>query len=374
MIWNWQQEDWPNFTYDKASLEEAEGRFLRQSGVLQGSYKHIGDEDKAILTVDLMSDEAYKTSEIEGEILDRASLHSSIQRHFGLTSDARKVPAAERGIADMMIDLYRNYADPLTHEALFAWHTMIMSGRTDLKDVGRYRTHEDPMQVVSGAIYKPKIHFEAPPSKTMTREMTRFISWFNKTAPNGSAPLPALTRAGIAHLYFVCIHPFEDGNGRIGRGIAEKALAQSLGQPSLIALSHTIQQRKKAYYDALEHNNKDSQIDDWLAYFAETILTAQDYTQQSVEFLIEKTKLYDKVRGTLNERQEKVLARIFREGIEGFKGGLSAENYISITGVPRATATRDLHNLVEKGVLLRTGERKSTRYWLNIVQAKSKQR
>jgi Fic family protein len=178
--------------------------------------------------------------------------------------------------------------------------------------------------------------------------------------------------ASIAHLYFVCIHPFEDGNGRIGRGIAEKALAQSLGQPSLIALSHTIQQHMKAYYDSLERNNKDNLINDWLIYFAETILTAQEYTQSSIEFLIEKTRLYDKVGGTLNERQEKVLARIFREGVEGFKGGLSAEKYISITGAPRATATRDLHNLVEKSVLLRTGERKSTRYWLNIVRAKGK--
>ncbi len=372
MIWNWQQEDWPKFSYDKASLEEAEGAFLRQSGILQGSYKHIGDEDKAILTVDLMSDEAYKTSEIEGEILDRASLHSSIRRHFGLDSDKGKIPPAERGIADMMIDLYRHFAAPLTHEALFAWHKMIMSGRADLKDIGCYRTHQEPMQVVSGAIYKPKVHFEAPPSKIMTREMTRFIAWFNKTAPGGSLPLPALTRAGIAHLYFVCIHPFEDGNGRIARGLAEKALAQSLGQPSLIALSHTIQQRKKAYYDALERNNKDNQIDDWLAYFSKTILTAQAYTQATVDFLIEKTKLYDKVRGALNLRQEKALARIFREGIEGFKGGLSAENYITITGAPRATVTRDLRDLVEKGALIRTGERKSTRYWLNSAHVKSK--
>lgn len=373
MIWNWQQEDWPKFSYDKASLEEAEGAFLRQSGILQGSYKHIGDADKTVLTVDLMSDEAYNTSEIEGEILDRASLHSSIRRHFGLDSDKGKIPPAERGIADMMIDLYRHFADPLTHETLFDWHTRIMSGRTDLKDIGRYRTHQEPMQVVSGTIYKPKVHFEAPPSKAITREMTRFISWFNKTAPGGATPLPALTRAGIAHLYFVCIHPFEDGNGRIARSLAEKALAQSLGQPSLIALSRTIQQRKKAYYDALERNNKDNQIDDWLAYFSKTILTAQAYTQATADFLIEKTKLYDKVRGALNIRQEKALARIFREGIEGFKGGLSAENYITITGAPRATVTRDLHDLVEKGVLIRTGERKSTRYWLNSAHVKSKQ-
>ena len=127
-----------------------------------------------------------------------------------------------------------------------------------------------------------------------------------------------------------------------------------------------IEKHKSSYHNALEKNNKENQIDDWLTYFSETILKAEDYTQETVEFLIEKTKLYDKVREKLNERQEKVLARIFREGIEGFTGGLSAENYISITGAPRATATRDLHDLVEKGALVRTGERKTTRYWLNI--------
>jgi len=366
MIWNWQRADWPFFTYKKSELNEQEAKFLRQSGVLLGSTKHISDDDKATLAIDLMSNEAFKTSEIEGEILNRDSLHSSIRGHFGLDPGKKKISPAERGIAGMLVDVYRNYADPLSHEILFAWHKMIASGRGDLNDIGQYRTHEEPMQVVSGSIYKPKIHFEAPPSKTMNHEMTRFIEWFNKTTPGGSMPIPALTRASIAHLYFVSIHPFEDGNGRIGRGIVEKALAQSLEQPSLIALSHIIEKHKKAYYETLEANNKDNEIDDWLTYFAATILDAQDYTQQTVEFLIQKTKLYDKVREKLNERQEKVLARIFREGIEGFTGGLSAENYISITGAPRATATRDLHDLVEKGALVRTGERKTTRYWLNI--------
>ena len=370
MIWNWQQADWPNFTYNRTAQEAAEAAFLRGAGVLVGSYRHVGEEDKAQLTVDLMSNEAFKTSEIEGEILNRASLHSSIRRHFGLDGGKQKASPAERGIADMTIDLYRNYADPLSHETLFAWHRMITEGRTDLKNIGQYRTHEDPMQVVSGAIYKPKVHFEAPPSKQVKREMTRFIAWFNKTAPDGQSPLPAVTRAGIAHLYFVCIHPFEDGNGRIARGLAEKALAQSLGQPSMIALSQIIQKHKKAYYDKLELNNKDNEIADWLTYFAKTVLEAQDYTQQMVDFLIEKTKLYDKVRESLNERQDKVLARMFCEGLEGFKGGLSAENYITLTGASRATATRDLQDLVERGVLTRTGELKSTRYWLSVGRRK----
>lgn len=266
----------------------------------------------------------------------------------------------------MMVDLYKTFNNPLSHEQLFAWHKMLMKGRRYLHDVGAYRTHEDSMQVVSGPVHKPKVHFEAPPSKAMHREMTRFIKWLNDTARDGKNPLPALSRAGIAHLHFVCIHPFEDGNGRIGRAIAEKALSQCLGQPTLIALSHAIQEQKNAYYETLEKNNKGNEITDWLVYFANTILDAQSYTQKLIDFLIEKTRLYDKLRGKMNERQEKVIARMFREGPEGFKGGLSAEKYISITKTSRATATRDLQDLVEMGALLKTGERKYTRYSLCI--------
>ncbi len=196
--------------------------------------------------------------------------------------------------------------------------------------------------------------------------MTRFIRWFNNTAPGSAAPLSALVRASIAHLYFVSIHPFEDGNGRVARGLAQKVLSQSLGQPVLIALSQVIEKQRKTYYDLLERSNKSNAVDEWVEYFAAVILNAQDYTQRMVDFLIEKTQLHDRVRGQLNPRQEKVLARMFRQGLEGFKGGLSAENYISISGASRATATRDLVGLTAMAALVRTGERKSTRYWLNI--------
>jgi len=196
--------------------------------------------------------------------------------------------------------------------------------------------------------------------------MKRFIAWFNATAPGGKTPLPALTRAAIAHLYFVCIHPFEDGNGRIGRALAEKSLAQNLGQPSLIALAYTIERKRKDYYAALERNNKDLEITGWMKYFANTILEAQNNTIKRVDFYIAKAKFYEKFRGKLNQRQEKVVARMFREGIDGFKGGLSAENYISIANTSRATATRDLQDLVEKGALTRTGELRHTRYHLNM--------
>ncbi len=368
--WNWQQNDWPRFRFDKSTLEEREAKFLLHGGLLLGALLHLRDDDKSALTVDLISNEALKTSEIEGEYLNRESVQSSIRRHFGLDTDARRIPPAEQGIADMMMDLYHSFAEPLTHKTMFRWHGMLTAGRRDLKNIGAYRTLNEPMQIISGPIGNPKIHFEAPPSAVMEKEMEDFVNWFNDTAPHGNTALPALTRAGIAHLYFVTIHPFEDGNGRIGRALSEKALSQALGQPTLIALSQSIQKNKNSYYEALHRSSRDNEVTAWLVYFADTGLQAQETTQGMIDFLIQKTKLYDRVKRQINERQEKALARIFREGVEGFKGGLSAENYISMTGAVRATATRDLQDLVDKGVLIRTGALKSTRYHLNIEKRK----
>jgi Fic family protein len=366
MKWNWQRKDWPNFKYKTKELKVLEEQFLHRSGLLFGAYKHINDEEKDLLKVELISTEALKTSEIEGELLNRESIQSSIRQNLGLVTDKRKVPPAEQGIAEMMVDLYRNYAKPLSHQTLFNWHKMLTSGRRDLKDIGRYRTHPDPMQVVSGPLHRPKVHYEAPPSASMKAEMKAFIEWFKKTGPKGQEPLSALTRAGIAHLWFVSIHPFEDGNGRIGRAVAEKVLSECLEQPVLLALSQTIQNNKKAYYSNLEQSNKDNEIKDWLLYFSKTILEAQDETQTQIDFLIEKARFFDKFRGQLNERQEKVILRMFREGPQGFKGGLSGENYVRIAGTSRATATRDLADLVQKGALTKTGEFKSTRYHLKV--------
>ncbi len=363
MTWNWQKSDWPHFRWDKAALEELEARFLHQSGILLGTLKHMNDEQKQGLTIELISTEAMKTSEIEGELLNRESVQSSIRRNFGLAPTQTKTSPAEQGIADMMIDLYQNFDHALSHEALHAWHKMLTMGRRDLRDIGTYRTHEEPMQVVSNSLHEPEVHFEAPPSAQMNAEMDQFIDWFNH-----SNKLPALTRCGLAHLYFVCIHPYEDGNGRIGRAIAEKALSQTLKQPTLLALSQTIQKNRKAYYRHLEINNKELTVTDWLVYFAQTILEAQETSQTLIEFLLAKTRLYDRLRDQLNPRQAKAIARMFREGPDGFTGGLSAENYITITDTTRATATRDLKDLVEKGALKRTGELRYTRYWLNIEE------
>jgi len=365
MIWNWQQADWPHFTYDHKALEGLEAQFLRNAGESLGAFKHVSEGDKNRLKVELISEEALKTSKIEGEILDRDSLQSSIGKQFGIQNDNRRIPPAEQGVAAMMVDLYRRFDTPLSHKTLFEWHRRLMNGRQDLRTIGAYRTHGDPMQVVSGTMHEPMVHFEAPPSSRMSEEMKAFIQFFEQSRKGGKQALPPLARAGIAHLYFVSIHPFEDGNGRIGRAVGEKSLAQNLGHPTLIALAYTIERNRKTYYEKLERYNKNTDVTGWLVYFAETILEAQDNTRKRIEFIIEKTKLYDRLRGKLNDRQQKVIERMFREGIDGFTGGLSAENYISITGAPRTTTTRDLNDLVAKGALTKTGQLKYTRYHLN---------
>lgn len=367
MTWNWQQSDWPIFEWDSALLREAEERYIQRSGVLLGTVKHMGSEDRDRLLVEAMSDEALTTSRIEGEILDRDSVQSSIRRELGLGATIESRRPAERGIGELMVDLYRRYSDALDEATLHAWHRLIAEGRTDLRDVGRYRTHREAMQVVSGPVGRPRVHFEAPPSERVQGEMSRFVEWFNGSAPGGEQPLSPLTRAGIAHLYFESIHPYEDGNGRIGRAISEKALAQGVDRPSLVALSTTILKRRTEYYNELAAASRHNQISGWLRWFGGVCLESQQRALAQVDFLIEKTRLFDRLRGQLNERQEAALLRMFREGLEGFKGGLSARNYVSITKASSATATRDLTELVELGALTRTGERRYTRYHLPMT-------
>ncbi|NOX94535.1 MAG: Fic family protein [Alphaproteobacteria bacterium] len=366
MVWNWQLEEWPNFTCNRDHLSAQEARFLEQTGILIGTSSHLSENDQVDLSVSIMVVEALDTSSIEGEILDRESVQSSIQRALGLKTPRRNHRPAENGIAEMMVDLLKTSKEPLSHEMLYRWHAMMMNGRRDLDQIGAYRTHDDPMQIISGAAYAPKVHYEAPPSKSVLKEMAAFIKWFNKTAPTGKNPLPSVERAGIAHLWFECIHPFEDGNGRIGRAISEKALTQGRRKPVFTSLAGVLLYHRKEYYQQLELASRTLDVNRWLKWFSDIVLDAQARSQKQVEFLLAKTRLFDRLRDQLNERQEKILLRMFAEGIEGFKGGLSAKNYMTITDAPTATTTRDLADLVKKGALTRQGMRKATRYYLNL--------
>ena len=230
MTWNWQQADWPHFTYDKKALEPLESEFLLRSGEFLGVFRHVGPDDRDQLRIELISEEALKTSAIEGEYLNRESLQSSLRQQLGLGGEVKRVPPAERGIAEMMANVYLQFAKPISHRTLYAWHKMVMSGERRIETIGSYRKHVDAMQIVSNRLDRSKVHFEAPPSTRVKTEMDAFVAWFNDTSPKGKSPLPALTRAGIAHLYFESIHPFEDGNGRIGRALSEKTLDRAIPQ------------------------------------------------------------------------------------------------------------------------------------------------
>ncbi|MFD0894731.1 Fic family protein [Luteolibacter ambystomatis] len=362
MDWNWQLAEWPNFRWEDGHNREQESAFLVGSGVLIGAFQSLAVGEANSLRAELLSDEALETSRIEGELLNRDSLQSSIRRQFGLAVDSRKVAPAEQGVSEVMVDAFRSYADDLSDAKLFKWHSLLMRGRVGLKDVGRYRRSKEPMQIVSGPLHAPKVHFEAPAASAIPKEMKGFLKWFN----GSRGELPALCRAALAHVYFESIHPFEDGNGRIGRVISEIALSQAVGAPMVIALSQVISAGKKEYYSQLEKANRRLDVAEWVAYFSATVLEAQRRAQRRIEFLIEKAKLFDRLRGKLNVRQEKVLIRVFAEGPDGFNGGLSAKNYAAIAKASTATVTRDLNELLEFGALRKTGERKSTRYWLLV--------
>jgi Fic family protein len=362
--WNWQKEGWPHFFYNQEALKSLEYRFMQANGIALGAFKHVQNHEKVQLLIEILVNEAMKTSEIEGEFLDRESIQESIKKNLGLESTKRKLPPAEFGISEMMVDLYRTYDNLLTHEQLFQWHRMVTNGRRDLVDIGRYRTHHDPMQVISGRLDKQTVHYEAPPSNAMKNEMKVFVSWFNRIHRQKNYTMLPLAKAGIVHFYFLAIHPFEDGNGRLARALSEKSVSMGFQRPALISLSQIIEAKKKDYYAYLGAHNTTLDLTDWLMYFGQTVLAAQDNTLKIIEFLIEKVKFFDRFSNMLNERQTKAIKRIFNAGHEGFKGGLSAENYIRIVKTSASTATRDLKDLVDKGILKKTGELKSSRYWL----------
>lgn len=362
--WNWQKADWPHFQYDHALIGEHERTFVQRSYIAIGTSNALSDQDKELFVIELTTNEAYKTSEIEGEHLDRESLQSSIRRHFGLSNNPKKHKPKEDGIAQLISDNYMCFQEPLSHEKLWEWHRLLMQGRHDLEVIGGYRTHMDAMQIVSGYMHKPKVHFEAPPSHVVYEEMSRFIEWFNASLHDAFFKDKPILRAAITHLWFVMIHPFEDGNGRITRALVEKSVWQTIGYPFLFALSQTIQSNKKAYYASLEEQNKSNIIDLWLSYFAPLMVDALSYTERKISLVLKKDAFFRTYSGVINERQIKAISKIFEHGLEGFKGGLSAKKYISITGASPSTATRDLQEMLERGILRKEGILKGTRYYL----------
>ena len=365
MQWIWQDKNFPRFEYNASLLSAYEQSFYQNSGIIIGTLSHLEASSLEYLKIEILTQEAVSTSNIEGEILKRESVQSSIRKHLGLKTDSRKIEANEAGISELMVNVYLNFDKMLTHQTFFQWHEMLTNGRRDIEVIGNYRTHLEPMQIVSGNLSAPKIFYEAPPSAQVAQLMADFIDWYNAhvAAENG---LSVLVLAGIVHLYFEVIHPFENGNGRIGRALVEKAVSQRMKFPALNSFAKIVESRKKEYYEALQTCNHSLNIDKWLQFFSKALLDSQQYTIKLAGFLVAKTKFFTRHNNQLNDRQLKVLLWIFEEGIEGFKGGLSAANYKTITATSSATATRDLQELVFIKALHKTGELKHTRYFLNL--------
>jgi Fic family protein len=369
MVYNWQQQDWPDFTYSFAGIDEKLYIFLEKTGLINGVLKALPEGTQMEAIIDIMVAEAIKTSEIEGEYLSRQDVMSSIKNDLGLNTIKDPVLNQNaKGIGELMIDVRNSYQTPITKEQLFLWHKMLLGTNTKLK-VGGWREHKEPMQVISGALGKTKVHFEAPPSSAVAKEMEGFIKWFNESAPGGKYEIKKTpVRSALAHLYFESIHPFEDGNGRIGRVIAEKALSQGIGRPVLLSLSRTIEANKSMYYNELETAQRSNEITAWVNYFIDVIIDSQEYTESQIEFVLKKTRFFDKFRDQFNERQLKVIKRVLEEGPDGFKGGINASKYGSLTKISKATATRDLQELLAKGAIIPFSESggRSTSYQLNI--------
>ena len=367
--WVWELPGWPGFTWDDDALRGYVARFVADAAWQSGALAFVGGADALEVHLEWLADEAAETSAIEGESLQRDSIRASLLHFFGLEA-ALHAPAAERGIARLATDVYDSFGEPLSHDTLWRWHLDLMSSDPGIRELGRYRSGPESAQIVTvrrGSMRSATVNYLAPSGTRIPDEMDAFVEWYNEATELG-AEVDALSVAGAAHLYFECIHPFEDGNGRIGRALAEKALARCLGRPSLIPLSTTIHARRGEYYRALESCRRSLDAGTWQTWFARTILDALDQSRLRLIRHAAQSRLFTALDGRLNDRQAKALHRMFQEEPRGFEGGLSAANYQTITGASSATATRDLADLVKAGALRRTGRARHTRYWLNAPE------
>jgi len=364
MKYNWELPDWPNFSFNLETIQSNLYKFAEEVGLVSGLLKLTDQDSHNEILVQTILMEALKTSEIENEYLSRQDVMSSIKNNLHL-NDKNEIVSDKKaaGIAKLMTDVRESYKDDLTKEKLCEWHSLLVF-RQRRMIVGNWRQGEkEPMQVISGTLGKENVQFEAPPSSKVPTEMEIFIKWFNDTAPNGKREISnAVIRSAIAHLYFESIHPFEDGNGRIGRAIAQKALSQTLKRPIILSLSRVIEENRKAYYTALQQASKSNEITNWLTYFAEITLKAQEQVRELIIFTIKKVRFFDEFKPKLNTRQEKAINKMFNAGENGFEGGMTAKKYMSITGAPKATATRDLQSLNELGVFPFLGEGRNVNY------------
>lgn len=366
--WIWQTPTWPKMTWDDKKLSSLLGQARFIQGKLLGLVQTLNLDTKEQISSHILVDEMMTTSAIEGAILDRDSVRSSIANRLGLTN-AGISKAPDRyveGLLDMMLDATNHYTKPLTLERLYAWHAALFpTGYSGLQKIliGQLRG-EGPMQIISGRPGKQTIHFEAPPRKGLEKQVKEFLKWFNQE--NSANPVDGIIKAAIAHIWFETLHPFDDGNGRIGRGIIDMALAQDEKlSERYYSLSAQIMSQRKSYYKILEKTTRDScNITAWLEWFLDCFIKAIEQSLKTIDKISLKSQFWQQhVETMLNDRQRKVLNRMLDEGTEGFIGGMTTRKYMSLTHTSRATAYRELNDLVGKGCLkLLSGKGRSSAY------------
>lgn len=364
-MYSWQHKDWPNFTFDSQVIEEFIPPFSEMAGKMAGVLEGLKIKEQQEALIRFMISEAITTSEIEGEMLSRQDVMSSIKNNLGINLKPEPVRDKKaKAVSELLINVRNSYDEKLSEGLIKSWHELLFHGVKGIT-IGKWRTGEEPMQVVSGTIGKEIVHFEAPPSVAVPSEMKQFVKWYNSYKVNGDFT-HAVLKTAIAHLYFETIHPFEDGNGRIGRAIAEKCLAESLNRTVLMSLSSVISKNRAQYYNALKKAQHTLAINEWLIYFAKTLLLAQKEAVETVSFTLKKSRFFEEVKSQLNDRELKVIKKLLDAGVEGFEGGMTAKKYMSITRASKATATRDLQHLVEIEVLIPSGGGRSVSYTLNL--------
>ncbi|WP_310541294.1 Fic family protein [Phenylobacterium sp.] len=356
--------EWPRLRFDSARLEERLGSVRHRQGRLIGRMESLGFSLRAEAVLQTLTEDVLKSSEIEGEILDKAQVRSSIARRLGMDIGAL-IPTDRdvEGVVEMMLDATQNFQAPLTEDRLFAWHASLFpTGRSGMGKivVGAWRTAASgPMQVVSGPIGRERVHYEAPAADSLAAEMSAFLEWFN-----AGPSLDPVLKAGLAHLWFVTVHPFEDGNGRIARAIADMALARSEGSPQrFYSMSAQIRSERKAYYQILETTQKgDLDITNWLLWFLACLERAFEGAEATLVDVLRKARFWEALEGqVLNPRQRKVINRV----LDGFEGKLTSFNWATITKVSPDTALRDIGDLVGRGILTKdVGGGRSTSYSL----------
>lgn len=361
--------DWPEFKWDSSSLAAALSRVHHLQGRLIGRMESLGFQVRQESALRSLTEEVVKSSEIEGEKLDPDQVRSSIARQLGMDV-AGMVPADGNveGVVEMMIDATQNCDEELTEERLFAWHAALFpTGRSGLRKiiVGAWRDDaKGPIQVVSGAIGRETIHYVAPPASKLPGEMRAFLKWFESSRTTD----PVLD-AAIAHLWFVSIHPFEDGNGRIARAISDLALARAEHSPQrFYSMSSRIKAEQKEYYDVLEATQKGNlDITRWLGWFLTCLDRALNRAGETAASVIDKAHFWERISDiSINERQRKVLNRL----LDGFDGKLTLSRWANMSHTSKATAGRDLEDLVEKDILARVGSGRSTNYELVLATKK----